>query len=61
MLHHWVKLCVNRWRTSEVIALTKEKWNLLHNLPTIAYGAWTARGVSVPAVMNQMVTRDNAS
>ena len=28
------------------------------NLPTIAYGAWTARSVSVPAVMNQMVTRE---
>ena len=24
---------------------------------TIVYGAWTARSVSVPAVMNQMVTR----
>ena len=22
-LHHWVKLCVNRWRESEVIALTR--------------------------------------
>ena len=37
--------------------LKKKKWNILLNLPTIAYGAWTARSVSVPAVMNQMVTR----
>ena len=37
--------------------MKEEKWNILLNLPTIAYGAWTARSVSVPAIMNQMVAR----
>ena len=37
--------------------MKEEKLNILLNLPTIASGAWTARSVSVPAVMNQMVTR----
>ena len=40
-----------------LLKIKEEKWNILLNLPTIAYGAWTARSVSVPAVMNQMVTR----
>ena len=38
--------------------INDEKWNILLNLLTIVYGAWTARSVSVPGAMNQMDARD---